>query len=522
MVAGQLLPATAVSSSEGAVAEALDRIRRYATQGIVLQVPSASGAEQAKHKLASSAMGAEIDRAHLVAFMTDALDPQSALRRAYEERRSKDSQAVLHVPIPIRVDPARSASLLLTIKDESDRQAVDATVDMSTRTVRPERIGLRMDIYATLGRLQDTIAAAGTEMQAVVEQIEPRIRADALANVRLDAVLGFFETRYSRSAKSRARTYNLRLAASRLDGAVVLPGETFDFNSIVGPRDEANGYRVAPVIAEGELVDGIGGGTCQVSGTLHGAAFFSGLEIVERRPHSRPSSYIKLGMDAAVAYPSINFRVRNPFDVPVVLHETVKGGVVRAEVLGPKRKHTVSFFRRVDAVIPFEVVERETDSLPEGKRILSQRGVPGFKVTVFRIVRKGAYAVRTKVRDHYPPTMQIIKVGTGPEDKKSRLRDDRHREYTADEYLVMTQGPKIGLRRGQAGMVESRVPGKTGRRGWQKEEGMPVYEPDEEDEDEAEDAGEGLKKGAKATDGPSAKKRSDRGGATKPGKPSEP
>ena len=74
-------------------------------------------------------------------------------------------------------------------------------------------------------------------------------------------MLGYFETNYSRSMRYQARTFNLRLAASKLDGYVLLPGETFDFNDVVGPRDEANGYKVAPVIAEGELVDGIGGGT---------------------------------------------------------------------------------------------------------------------------------------------------------------------------------------------------------------------------------------------------------------------
>ena len=115
---------------------------------------------------------------------------------------------------------------------------------------------------------------------------------------------------------------------------MILPGETFDFNDVVGPRDEANGYKVAPVIAQGELVDGIGGGTCQIAGTLHGAAFFAGLDIVERHPHTRPSFYIKMGLDATVVYPTITLRLRNSFDHPVVLHETVRDGLVRAEVLG--------------------------------------------------------------------------------------------------------------------------------------------------------------------------------------------
>jgi vancomycin resistance protein YoaR len=112
------------------------------------------------------------------------------------------------------------------------------------------------------------------------------------------------------------------------------------------------------VIAEGELVDGIGGGTCQVSGTLHGAAFFAGLEIVERYPHTRPSSYIKMGLDATVVYPTINFRVQNTFPFPVVLHQTVQGGVVSAEVLGPDLDQVVTLVRRIDEALPDEQVDR--------------------------------------------------------------------------------------------------------------------------------------------------------------------
>src|SRR5262249_25586124 len=156
-------------------------------------------------------------------------------------------------------------------------------------------------------------------------------------------------------------------------------------NAVVGPRDEANGYKVAHVIAEGELVDGIGGGTCQISGTLHGAAFFAGLEIAERYPHTRPSAYIKMGLDATVVYPTINFRLRNPWSFPVVLHETVKNGIVRAEILGPKRTRTVTMIRRVLDAIPYEEVERPDKTLPVGKRVLAQRGVAGFKLRRYRL-----------------------------------------------------------------------------------------------------------------------------------------
>ena len=149
---------------------------------------------------------------------------------------------------------------------------------------------------------------------------------------------------------------------------------------------------------------------------------------------------------------------------------------------GPKRTHTVTFFRRIDEVIPFEEVERETDRLKKGKRALSQRGVPGFKTTVYRLVRDGRYAVREKRRNHYPPTTQIVWLGSGG--GSGKVKKDGSIEYTADEYLVVTQGPNIRGKEKKppagGGMVESRTAGRTGRAGWQKKQGLLVFGDGEE------------------------------------------
>jgi vancomycin resistance protein YoaR len=465
------------------VANALDLVRRYARAELRLELPDGS-----TRAVRPAQLGAEIDRARLAEFVHAAVTADSTLGRAHQRQREQDPKAVIQVPVPIRIDTAKAMPVLLEIKDGVDQPATDAFVDLAKRELRPEKPGFRLDVYGTLAGIDAALQRGESSVAVAVQRIEPRVLAAQLGNVQFDHVIGYFETRYSKSARYRARTYNLRLAASRLDGTVLLPGETFDFNATVGPRDEANGYRVAPVIAQGELVDGIGGGTCQISGTLHGAAFFAGLEVMGRVPHSRPSSYIKLGLDAAVAYPTINFRLRNPFSVPVVLHETVKGGVVRAEVLGPKRKRTVTFFRRIDDVTPFAEEERETERLPKGERVLTQRGIPGFKTTVFRIVRDGAYATRTKSVTEYPPTTQIVRIGMGPKSAKGKVKEDRGLEYVADKYLVLTQGPNIrtpGVKGEQpgGGTVESRTLGRTGRRGWQQKAGMKVFEADEDDDE---------------------------------------
>jgi len=119
--------------------------------------------------------------------------------------------------------------------------------------------------------------------------------------------------------------------------------------------------------------------------------------------------------------------------------------------------------------------------------------VPGFRTTIFRIVRDGAYAVRTKRQDQYPPTTQIVWLGTGNSDAKG-AKADGHPEYTADEYLVVTQGPKTrtpgkkGKEQG-GGTVEKRIPGKTGRHGWQEKEGLRVFVKDKDEEEEEDEEG---------------------------------
>lgn len=454
----------AVPTEGNLVANAVDMVRRYAAGELTIELPNGG-----KHRIKRGSLGLEIDRARLADFIQEASRPKSALRAAYARSEAGRAGEPLDVPIPVSLDADLAIDMLLDLKSRVDTKATDASVDITTKKVRPERIGIQLDIYETVARIEAALREGRDTVTAKVEEVRPRLFATALEGIEFSHVIGYFETKYSRSARSRDRTYNLALAASKLDGSIIMPGEVFDFNETVGPRDEAHGYRVATVIAQGELVDGLGGGTCQVSGTLHGAAFFAGMEIVSRYPHSRPSSYIKLGLDATVVYPTINYRFRNPFDFAVVLHQTVKDGVVRAEVLGPSRTHTVTFFRRIDEVIPFEETVRETDKLPKGKRVIAQRGIPGFKTTSSRLVRDGAYGRRTKWNDSYPPTPQLIDVGTGPKDMDPKLHEDAHPEYLADEYLVVTQGPSVrtpgvsGPEEG-GGTIENRVPGKTGTR----------------------------------------------------------
>jgi vancomycin resistance protein YoaR len=222
----------------------------------------------------------------------------------------------------------------------------------------------------------------------------------------------------------------LKVGAAKLDGAVLMPGETFSFNDVVGPRTAEEGFRYAPGITAGELVDVVGGGICQVSSTIFGAAFFAGLDVVDARPHTRPSSYVDMGLDSTVVYPSIDLELKNPFDFPVVFHMTVSQGKVRAEVLGARRPYQVAFERSLTEVVPFDTVWRDDGTLLAGTQAVSQRGMRGFKMKRKRKLHQGGQVVREEAWDlSYPPTTEIRRRGTNPsgkppEDKPtSPLRD---------------------------------------------------------------------------------------------------
>ncbi len=446
---------------------ALNRLRRRVNGVFVLKLDP--GDEQ---RISYGDLGVQIDKARLAQLLRDTVDQTSPLSR-WRRRSAVAPGAPLALPVPFDIDVERAARMLMRLKDEFDRPAVDARLDLEHRRVVPSSQGRILDVDATLQRIQSALQQGEHEAELAFELVSPRRTTEQLADVRFDHVLSYFETNYDVSMRAEARTFNLRLAASKLDGTVLLPGEVFDFNQTVGARDEANGYKVAPVIAQGELVDGIGGGTCQVSGTLHGAAFFAGLEVVERYPHTRPSSYIKLGLDATVVYPTINFGFRNPYDFPVVLHETVKDGVVRAEILGPQSDGSVTLIRRILSARPYDEVERPDDRLRRGQRVLAQRGVPGFTVQMYRILRDGPHARREVWKGVYPPTTQIVRVGTATDDGKAAGKDDPHGEYLADELLVVTMARDEDS--AEPKLTERREEGRFGVEGWTNQAGMPVF-----------------------------------------------
>jgi vancomycin resistance protein VanW len=199
---------------------------------------------------------------------------------------------------------------------------------------------------------------------------------------RSDRALAAYTT--SLSGRSAGQIANAVEAARALDGAVVLPGAEFSFNRRVGPWTADRGYRRAPVSYDGELTLAVGGGVCQVSTTLYGAALVGGMEIAERHRHFWPATYARPGMDAAVAFPSIDLRFRNPLPEPVRIRAHKIGQQLVVELRSRADGKPCSVEVERTAVHRPTALVRVDPLLPRGQVVRANKGQPGVDVVVYR------------------------------------------------------------------------------------------------------------------------------------------
>ncbi|MEP7124612.1 MAG: VanW family protein [Byssovorax sp.] len=361
-----------------------------------------------------SELGATVDTRELAVHLASVGHEAGLVARidaALEARRGHTDFPV-HVRFPI--EPL--AEKLERLKDEHDSPPLSAKLDLAHHTATEHTPGRYLDVYAAAEALDRAVATGAPRGLVAVAvpafEIAPHASREAVLAVDTSQVVSRFETRFSEGQIGRAG--NVRRAAGGMDGVVLMPGETVSFNANVGARSIDNGFALAPEIYKGELRDGIGGGTCQVSGTLHAAAFFGGLDIVERINHSRPSGYIHLGLDATVVFPTVDLKLRNPYDFPVVIHAVVDKGTLAFEILGREKPAKVDYETVTVGTASFKRKIEEDAGVKEGAVVVKQRGIRGVSVRKTRTIHLAMGRERVEVStDVYPPTFEILKVAPG-------------------------------------------------------------------------------------------------------------
>jgi vancomycin resistance protein YoaR len=232
----------------------------------------------------------------------------------------------------------------------------------------------------------------------------------------INALLASYST--SLGSSSRNRRHNIQTACQAIDGTVLLPGQVFSYNDVVGPRSERTGYRTAPVIIRGELVPGTGGGICQVSSTLYNAALLADMKIVRRSHHQFPVHYVPVGRDATVAYGSLDLRFANSLPHPIALDVKTVGWRVIVHVYGSPES-------RRDVRLVSSRVGWTRPRVPAS----GGRPRPGKRVTISRVVKLPNGAVRREVVSHdaYAPAPGSSSTTSARTRRRSSYRRARTR-----------------------------------------------------------------------------------------------
>ena len=182
------------------------------------------------------------------------------------------------------------------IHEEIYKEVKDAYYTQNPFEIHPEEEGIDFDVEAAKKALEED----KEEYEIDLKITKPKVTTSQIGTEAFPDQLATFRTNYDGGDKDR--TTNLQLACNKINGKVVMPNETFSYNKTLGARTAAAGYKNAKVYEAGQVVDGIGGGICQISTTLYNAVLRANLEIVERRNHQFVTSYVEAGMDATVVY----------------------------------------------------------------------------------------------------------------------------------------------------------------------------------------------------------------------------
>ncbi len=331
------------------------------------------------------------------------------------------------VRLRMKYNEAKMAAVFDQWKEAIDRPPRNAALSiLSEEGIVPHEQGRKLEIQAlkpiVLQAFHDPNRA---NLPLPVTPVYPEVTVADISQTGIKEVLAKYSTAFD--GEQVNRTANIRLAAQKIHGVIVYPGQTFSFNETVGPRDKERGFKEALEIVNGEFVPGIGGGVCQVSSTLYNAVLLADLMIRERYNHSKPLVYVPLGRDATVVYNGLDFKFMNNKATPVMIMAEVRGNTLYTAIFGQQRSmDAVEIVSAERQVIPPLIIKKPDQGMYIGETKLDKQGKPGYEVTTIRVVRTKKGEIRREVlsKDRYLPEDTVVKVGTKPpkllreEDKK--------------------------------------------------------------------------------------------------------
>lgn len=358
-------------------------------------------------------------------------DTDDVLKQAYSYARTGDREQRYQLVSALKKSPknyhvtaamssAGIAEKLDAIAKEINRDPVGPTVasfDAGTKTFRYSdgKNGVSVDTAAFRSGVEAVLNGekVGSVTVPVKEIPFEKTIAEVASHMKQ---LGTYSTI---STNNEAGTFNMSRALTTVNGTCVPSGGTFSFNKVVGNCDKAHGYREAGAILYGKLTQEYGGGICQASTTIYGAALRSNMKITVRQNHSIPSSYCPIGQDATVSYPDLDFQFQNTSPYPVYIVTSTKGKVLTATFYGYQSPDydEIRVTSQKTETIPAPSAPKYTEdsTLSKGAVRLDAKARLGYRATAERTFYKNGKVVRTEKlpSSYYRPQPAYYSVGKG-------------------------------------------------------------------------------------------------------------
>lgn len=411
---------------EGSVALAL---------GEVQVTPSTPGRALDAYATAETVIAAWPDQRRLEGTMTEVLPDLSAAE--IERFVTEQAEPALSSSIVVEVDDFRGPvttnqlSRLLTVV-QSENHILDLELDEETLVeivrgatdeavvaprdararlgddgepeVVPARVGTEIDEDAIVSAVREVLYLDDPDSRVVqvpTLEVEPELTTEEAQAWRLEE-MAEFRSQFPTGASNAARTENIRVGLTHLNGLVIMPGEQFSLAESLSPITEDRGYVRAGVIVDGRLVEGLGGGLSQVSTTVLNTAWFSGLRIDEFTPHSYYIPRYPVGREATLAVGIIDNLWTNDTDAPVIIQTWIEDDEIVMRFWGD-RQYTVETVtgERRNVIEPGESEDDSEECLP-------QAAAEGFDITVTRILKRSGEEVdRQSWNTRYQPSDAI-------------------------------------------------------------------------------------------------------------------
>lgn len=301
---------------------------------------------------------------------------------------------------------------LQKIHEEIYKEPQDAYVQKNPTVVHPEVNGI--DFKISVEEAEELLKEDKEEYTIPLKITKPKKTINNLGEEAFPDLLATFSTRFDGSNYNR--NTNIKLAAKKVNGTVILPGEKFSFNTIVGSRTIEAGFKEGTAYIGGKVVPDVGGGVCQVSSTIYNTALLANMQIVERSNHMFTTGYVAASRDATVYYGSLDFVFKNSRKYPIKMVASANGGVCKVSIYGIKeeKEYEVIIQSKITSYINPTTIYKEDPTLEEGKEIVEQTAITGCRSEGYKILKLNGKIVSQTLlsKDTYKSRNKIVRRGT--------------------------------------------------------------------------------------------------------------